>query len=98
MVSNVVKNEFKFEGTEDVSSLKILIYISNNFNNKTIKLLSNSSLQFKYSKIEFKTDINENNVKSNLGKISTNTSDIASNSGLISTNTSSISNKKIDII
>ena len=90
MVSNVVKDEFKFESTEDVSSLKILIYISDNFNNETIKLLSNSSLQFKYSKIEFKTDINENNIKSNLGKISTNTSSISSNKGLITANTSSI--------
>ena len=66
------KNEFKLEGIGDVSSLKIELYITDNFNNETIKLLSNSSLQFKYSKIEFKTDINENNIKSNLGKIKTN--------------------------
>ena len=66
------KDEFKFEGIGDVSSLKIELYIIDNFNNETIKLLSNSSLQFKYSKIEFKTDINENNIKSNLGKIKTN--------------------------
>ena len=69
MTSNVVKDEFKFEGIGDVSSLKIELYITDNFNNETIKLLSNSSLQFRYSKIEFKTDINENNIKSNLGKI-----------------------------
>ena len=69
MTSNVVKDEFKFEGIGDVSSLKIELYITDNFNNETIKLLSNSSLQFKYSKIEFKTDINENNIKSNLDKI-----------------------------
>ena len=91
IISNVVKDEFKFESTEDVSSLKIEIYISGNFNNETIKLLSNSSLQFKYSKIEFKTDINENNIKTNLGKIDTNTSSISSNLGLINTNTGSIS-------
>ena len=91
MTSNVVKDEFKFEGIGDVSSLKIELYITDNFNNETIKLLSNSSLQFKYSKIEFKTDINENNIKSNLGKIDTNTSDISSNLGKINTNTSDIS-------
>ena len=70
------KNEFKLEGIGDVSSLKIELYIIDNFNNETIKLLSNSSLQFKYSKIEFKTDINENNIKSNLGKIDKNKDDI----------------------
>ena len=91
MESNVVKDEFKFEGIGDVSSLKIELYITDNFNNETIKLLSNSSLQFKYSKIEFKTGINENNIKLNLGKINTNTSDISDNLGLIQTNTSSIS-------
>ena len=91
MTSNVVKDEFKFEGIGDVSSLKIELYITNNFNNETIKLLSNSSLQFKYSKIEFKTDINENNIKSNLGKIDANTSHISDNLRLINTNTSSIS-------
>ena len=91
MTSNVVKDEFKFEGIGDVSSLKIELYITDNFNNETIKLLSNSSLQFKYSKIEFKTDINENNIKLNLGKIDTNTSDISDNLGKINTNTSSIS-------
>ena len=91
MTSNVVKDEFKFEGIGDVSSLKIELYITDNFNNETIKLLSNSSLQFKYSKIEFKTDINENNIKTNLGKINTNTSSISSNLGKINTNTSSIS-------
>ena len=85
------KNEFKLEGIGNVSSLKIELYITDNFNNETIKLLSNSSLQFKYSKIEFKTDINENNIKLNLGKITTNTSDISDNLGLINTNTSSIS-------
>ena len=67
--SNVVKDEFKFEGIGDVSLLTIELYITDNFNNETIKLLSNSSLQFKYSKIEFKTGINENNIKSNLDKI-----------------------------
>ena len=82
------KNEFKLEGIGNVSSLKIELYITDNFNNETIKLLSNSSLQFKYSKIEFKTDINENNIKLNLGKITTNTSDISDNLGLINTNTS----------
>ena len=77
--SNIVKDEFKFEGIGDVSLLTIELYITDNFNNETIKLLSNSSLQFKYSKIEFKTGINENNIKSNLGKINTNTSSISSN-------------------
>ena len=62
------KNEFKLEGIGNVSSLKIELYITDNFNNETIKLLSNSSLQFKYSKIEFKSVINENNIKTNLVK------------------------------
>ena len=79
MESNVVKDEFKFEGIGDISSLKIELYITDNFNNETIKLLSNSSLQFKYSKIEFKTGINENNIKLNLDKINTNTSSISTN-------------------
>ena len=89
--SNVVKDEFKFEGIGDVSLLTIELYITDNFNNETIKLLSNSSLQFKYSKIEFKTIINENNIKLNLGKIDANTSHISDNLRLINTNTSSIS-------
>ena len=95
ITNNVVKNEFKFENTIDISSLKILIYISDNVNNKTIKLLSNSSLQFKYSKIEFKTDINKNNVKSNLDKIDKNTSDIANNLSKIESITKSIFMKNL---
>ena len=91
IISNIVKDEFKFENTEDISSLKIEIYISDNLNNETIKLFGNSSFQFRYSKIEFKTNINENNIKSNKGLIDTNTRDISSNLGKINTNTSDIS-------
>ena len=91
MISNVVKDEFKFEGIGDVSSLKIEIYITDNFNNETIKLFGNSSLKFRYSKIEFKTKINENNITSNKGLIGTNTTDISTNLGKIETNTSDIS-------
>ena len=82
--SNVVKDTFQFEGIGDVSSLKIELYITDNIDEKLIKLLSNSSLQFKCSKIDFKTDINE-------GKINTNTGSISTNSGLINTNTLNIS-------
>ena len=93
MISNVVKDEFKIESF-NVSSLKFLIYIGDNSNNETIKLFGNSSLQLKYSKIEFKTNINENNIKNindNLSSISTNTTNISDNLGKIGTNTSNIS-------
>ena len=45
MVSNVVKDEFKFESI-DTSSLKIVIYLAGNYTYARIKLLSYSSLQF----------------------------------------------------
>ena len=90
MISNVVKDEFKFENINDISSLKILIYISDNFNNETIKLLSNSSLQIKYSEIKIKTDINKNNISSNLSKIDTNKNNISSNLININTNEDNI--------
>ena len=68
MISNVVKDEFKFESI-DTSSLKIVIYLVGNHSYKRIKLLSNSSLQFKYNEIEFKIDTNKGNISSNLEKI-----------------------------
>ena len=88
MVSNVVKDKFKFESI-DTSSLKIVMYIAGNYSYKKIKLLGDNSLQFKYN--EIKSDINENNIKSNLKTIN-------DNSGLISTNIKNISSnlKKIN--
>ena len=91
MISNVVKDDFKIESI-DTSSLQIILYINGNSNNETIKL-TNSSLQFKYTEIKFKTNINENNIKLNFKKIN-------DNSGLISTissNSSKLSNLDIDV-
>ena len=88
-VSNAVKDEFEFESV-DLTSLKILIYLTGNFKYVEIELFGDNSLQIRYTGMELKTGINENNIESNLGKIGTNTSDITSNSGLISTNTSNI--------
>ena len=95
-VSNAVKDEFEFESV-DLTSLKILVYLTGNFRYIEIELFGDNSLQIRYSGMKLKTGINENNIESNLGKIGTNTSDIASNSGLISTNTSNIASnfKKI---
>ena len=87
--SNIVKDEFNFESI-DFTSMKILIYISGNFDRTRIKLDDNNTIQIIYTEIKLKAGKNIKNIESNLGKIGTNTSDIASNSGLISTNTSSI--------
>ena len=71
VTSNVVKDEFKFKSI-DTSSLKIMLYLTDNDTNEKISLFGKNSLQFKYSKIKFKSDINENNIKSNLEKINNN--------------------------
>ena len=60
--------------------------------------MGNSSLQFKYSKIKFKTDINDNNIASNLKKINDNSGLISTNIGNISSNTGLITNIKNNLI
>ena len=81
VLSTEVKDEFKFKSI-DTSSLKIMLYLTDA--NEKISLFGKNSLQFRYSKIKFKSVINENNIKTNLEKIN-------ENSGLIDTNKRDIS-------
>ena len=70
-------NDDKFEiQSIDASAIDIGIHYDNNIDNKLIKLLSNSTLQFNYINNIHKLDINKNNIESNLIKINENTSKI----------------------
>ena len=70
-------NDDKFEiQSIDATSIDIGIHYDNNIDNKLIKLLSNSTLQFNYINNIHKLDINKNNIESNLIKINENTSKI----------------------
>ena len=88
-ISNVVNDKFDIQGI-DSTEIKILEYVINNSDNKKIELFDNNTIQVIYNETTLKSDINKDNISSNLEKINTNTSSISDNSGLISTNTSGI--------
>ena len=71
--SNVDKFEIQ---SIDSNAIDIGIHYVNNINNKTIKLLSNSTIQINYIDNKFKLDMNKNNIASNLTKMNNNTSKI----------------------
>ena len=71
--SNVDKFEIQ---SIDSTSIDIGIHYENNNDNKTIKLLSNSTIQFNYINNIHKLNINKNNIESNLTKINENTTKI----------------------
>ena len=97
IVSNVVNDKFDIQGI-DSTEIKILIYILNYTDHKLIELFDENTIQVIYNETGLKSDINRNNISSNLSKINNNSSDISSYSGKISTNISDISSNlgKID--
>ena len=104
IISNVVNDKFDIQGINS-TEIKILIYIVNNGDNKSIELFDHNTIQVIYNETTLKSDTNEGNISSNSGRISTyegdissnlskinnNSSDIASNLGKISTNEGNIS-------
>ena len=71
--SNIDKFEIQ---SIDSTSIDIGIHYENNNDNKIIKLLSNSTIQFNYINNIHKLNINKNNIASNLTKINENTTKI----------------------
>ena len=73
LFKEIKTNDDKFEiQSIDASAIDIGIHYDNNIDNKLIKLLSNSTLQFNYINNIHKLDINKNNIESNLIKINEN--------------------------
>ena len=73
-----MNNKFEIQSI-DSTRINILIYVINNYkNNKLIKLFDNN-IQFIYNEIKLKSDINKNNISSNLLKINNNASSISTN-------------------
>ena len=102
--SNIVNDKFDIQGINS-TEIKILTYVVNNSDNKSIELFDRNTVQVIYNETTLKSDTNKNdisfnsgkirtnegNISSNLSKINNNSSDIASNLGKISTNEGNIS-------
>ena len=88
-ISNIVKDEFEIQGI-DSTEIKLLVYLINNVDNKKIELFDDNTMQIIYNETNFKSDINKDDIASNLGKINDNSSDISDNLGKINTNISAI--------
>ena len=73
--SNVVNHKFEIQSINS-NSIDIGILYENNTNNKKIDLIGNNMIQFIYIENNFKSDINKNNIASNLTKINNNISKI----------------------
>ena len=89
----MVNDKFDIQGVNS-TKINLLIYlVNNNKDNKSINLFDYNAVQIIYNdNIDtLKSDINTNNVSSNLGMINTNKSNISSNLGMINTNKSNIS-------
>ena len=89
-ISNVVIDKFEIQGIVS-TEIKIHVYVINNSDNKKIELFDNNTIQVIYNETTLKSDINKDNISSNLSKINNNSSNISSNSGRISTNEGNIS-------
>ena len=89
-ISNIVNDKFDIQGI-DSTEVKIHVYVINNSDNKKIELFDNNTIQVIYNETTLKSDINKDNISSNLSKINNNSSNISSNSGKISTNEGNIS-------
>ena len=90
IVSNLVKDKFEIQGIDSIE-IKLLVYLINNVDNKKIELFDNNTMQIIYNETNLKSNINKDNISSNLSKINNNSSNISSNSGRISTNEGNIS-------
>ena len=89
----MVNDKFDIRGVNS-TKINLLIYlVNNNKDNKPVELFDYNTVQVIYNdNIDvLKSDINENNISSNLEIINTNKSDISSNLEIINTNKSDIS-------
>ena len=92
-VLKVVNDKFDIQSI-DSTKINLLIYlVNNNTDNKPVELFDYNTVQVIYNdNIDvLKSDINENNITSNLEKINTNKSDISSNLEIMNTNKSDMS-------
>ena len=84
-ISNVVNDKFDIR-TINSTKINLLIYlVNNNKNNTSIESFDYNTVQIIYNDNvdTLKSDINTNNISSNLGMINTNKSNISSNLGKI---------------
>ena len=91
-ISSVVNDKFDIQGVNS-TKINLLIYlVNNNKYNKSIELFDYNTVQIIYNDDidTLKSDINTNNISSNLGMINTNKSNISSNLGMINTNKSNV--------
>ena len=90
VISNIVNDKFDIQGINSIE-IKISTYLVNNGDNKKIDLFDHNTIQIIYNETNLKSDINKNNIASNLKKINDNSSDISDNLGKMSTNEKNIS-------
>ena len=97
---DIITDEFEIK-TFDITRIRVIIKLSNNdINTTSMKLFNNNTIEFIYNDYGdvLKTDVNTNNISSNLTKIGTNETNISSNLSKIGTNETNIASnqEKID--
>ena len=94
-ISNIVKDEFEIQSI-DSTEIKLLIYLINNVDYKKIELFDNT-IQIIYNETNLKSDINKDNIASNLKKINDNSDKLDVNTDNISSNLEKINDNSSDI-
>ena len=70
-ISNLVKDEFQIQAV-DSTEIKLLVYLINDIDYKRIELFDNNTMQIIYNETNLKSNINKDNIASNLKKINDN--------------------------
>ena len=94
-VSNLVNDKFDIQAINS-SEIKLLIYLINNVDYKKIELFDNSTIQIFYNETNLKSDINKDNIASNLKKINDNSDNLDMNTENISSNLEKINDNSSD--
>ena len=95
-MSNLVNDNFDIQAINS-SEIKLLIYLLNNVDYKKIELFDNNTIQIIYNETNLKSDINKDNIESNLKKINNNSDNLDMNTNNISSNLEKINNNSSDI-
>ena len=95
-MSNLVNDKFDIQAINS-SEIKLLIYLINNVDYKKIELFDNNTIQIIYNETNLKSNINKDNIASNLKKINDNSDNLDMNTNNISSNLEKINDNSSDI-
>ena len=95
-VSNLVNDKFDIQAINS-SQIKLLIFLVIGVDYKSFELFDNNTIQIIYNETNLKSNINKDNIASNLKKINNNSDNLDMNTNNISSNLEKINDNSSDI-